>query len=436
VKMTFGRHYACSLGKFRISVTSKGDGADAREVPDTIAALLRRPDAELTAADREQLREHFLITAPELAAQAKAIRELRKPASYPTTMVFRERPAQNPRKTFLHNRGEFTQPTVPMEPGVFSFLNPLPAEAKRDRLTFARWLVARENPLAARVAVNRAWTSFFGKGLVKTNDDFGFQGEAPSHPALLDWLAVDFMENGWSMKKLHRQIVLSATYQQASNVAPDALSKDPENRLLARFSRARLEGEIVRDSALRSSGLLTMKIGGPSVRPPQPEGVTEVAYGSPKWNADSGENRYRRSLYTFAKRTAPFALYNTFDAPTGEQCVARRDVSNTPLQALTLLNDAAMLEAAQALGKKVASLPGEPDAKVRELYRRILSREPAADESGMIQKFFVSQRARIAAGELNAPQIIGGKDATDADLGAWILVARAILNLDESVTKG
>ncbi len=436
VKMIFGRHYACSLGKFRISVTSKAGGADAREMPEEVSSLLGRPDGQLTSADREKLRDHFLLTSPELEKQAKAIRDLRKPVAYPTTMVFRERPVQNPRKTFLHNRGEFTQPTVELEPGVLSFLNPLPAEAKRDRLTFARWLVARENPLTARVVVNRAWAAFFGKGLVKTLDDFGFQGEAPSHPALLDWLAVDFMENGWSMKKLHRQIVLSAAYQQASKVSPDSLSKDPENRLLSRFSRARLEGEVVRDSALRSSGLLTLKVGGPSVRPPQPAGVTEVAYGSPKWNADSGENRYRRSLYTFAKRTAPFALYNTFDAPTGEQCVARRDVSNTPLQALSLLNDAAMLEAAQALGKTVAVLPGESAAKIRELYRRVLSRDPANDEIAAVARFFGAQLARLSAGELASAEITGVKDEKDASRAAWTLVARAILNLDEAVTKG
>ena len=436
VKMVFGRHYACSLGKFRISVTSKANGADARDMPDGVASLLSRPDGQLTSAERDKLRDQFLLTSPELEKQAKAIRDLRKPVAYPTTMVFRERPAQHPRKTFLHNRGEFTQPTVELEPGVLAFLNPLPAGANRDRLTFARWLVARENPLTARVVVNRAWAAFFGKGLVKTLDDFGFQGEAPSHPALLDWLAVDFMENGWSMKKLHRQIVLSAAYQQASKVSPDSLAKDPENRLLSRFSRTRLEGEIVRDSALRSSDLLTLKVGGPSVRPPQPEGVTEVAYGSPKWNADSGENRYRRSLYTFGKRTAPFALYNTFDAPTGEQCVARRDVSNTPLQALNLLNDAAMLEAAQALGNAAATSAGAPESKVRELYRRILSREPAADESAAIAKYFNAQLARLSSGELHAAEITGKKDDQNPERAAWTLVARAILNLDEAVTKG
>jgi hypothetical protein len=286
------------------------------------------------------------------------------------------------------------------------------------------------------VVVNRAWSAFFGKGLVKTVDDFGFQGDTPSHPALLDWLAVELMENGWSLKKLHRLIVLSATYQQGSKVSPEALAKDPENRLLSHFPRVRLEAELVRDAALRASGLLSLKLGGPSARPPQPEGVTEVAYGSPKWQADTGENRYRRSLYTFAKRTAPFALYNTFDAPTGEACVARRDVSNTPLQALTLLNDGGLLEVAQALGKLVASQPGESDARIRELYRRILSRDPRADESSAITKYFAAQRARLSAGELKSAEILGSKEGSDPDRAAWVLVARALLNLDEAVTKG
>ena len=236
------------------------------------------------------------------------------------------------------------------------------------------------------------------------------------------------------MKKLHRLIVTSATYRQASLITSEHLAKDPENQLLARFPRKRLEAEIVRDSVLRASGLLSLKVGGPPVKPPQTEGVSEVAYGGPKWDASAGEDRYRRSLYTFVKRTAPFAFYNTFDGPTGEQCIARRDVSNTPLQALTLLNDVVILEAAQALGKTLATHPGTDDDRITEAYRRLLSRPPRADELARLRDFVNAQRQRFTTGELD-PKALAGPDA-DAERAAWTALARALFNLDETVTKG
>lgn len=434
VKMLFGRHYACSLGRFRISVTSDPHGAEARETSDKIEALLLIPEAQLTAAQRAELREHFLLTAPELAAAAKQIVELRKPPAWDTTLVMRERPANNPRRTTIHHRGEYTQPADPVQPAVLSFLNPLPAGAKPDRLGFARWLVSPDNPLTARVVVNRAWAAFFGRGLVRTADDFGFQGDAPTHPGLLDWLAVEFMKQGWSMKKLHRLIVTSAAYRQASSVTPEHLARDPENKLLARFPRKRLDAEIVRDSLLRASGLLSLKMGGPPVRPPQVEGVSEVAYGSPRWDASAGDDRYRRSLYTFVKRTAPFAFYNTFDGPTGEQCIAHRDVSNTPLQALTLLNDIVIVEAAQALGKTLATRGGTDDDRLAEACRRLLSRAPRAGELPRLRDFVNAQRQRFTTGELD-PRAFAGPDA-DAERAAWTALVRALFNLDETVTKG
>ena len=266
---------------------------------------------------------------------------------------------------------------------------------------------------------------------MKTVDDFGLQGESPTHPELLDWLATEFMKNGWSQKKLHRLIVTSETYQQSSRVLPEQLAKDPENKYLARFPRARLEAEMVRDSALRASGLLVEKVGGPSVRPPQPDGVTEVAYGGGKWNASSGGDRYRRSLYTFSKRTAPFALYNTFDAPTGEACIARRDVSNTPLQALSVMNDIVFSEAAQALGKSLAEEKGAPAERITSAVRRVLSRNPHADEIGMLAKFYEAQRGRFERKELD-PAKFG---ASSADSAAWVVRARSLFNLDETLTK-
>ena len=436
LKMMFGRHYACSLGRFRISVTTDPRDVAAREMPDEIGRLLVMEDSKLTDAQRGQLRTHFLLNAPELAKARAEIDKLRKaPAAAATTLVFRERPPENPRATFIHKRGEFLQPTDRVEPGVFSFLPALPKGAKPDRLAFARWIVSPENPLTARVTVNRQWAILFGRGLVRTTEDFGYQGEAPSHPELLDWLAVEFVKQGWSLKKLHRLIVTSATYRQSSRVTPELLAKDAENKWLARGPRGRLDAEIVRDATLRAAGLLSEKIGGPSVYPPQMEGVSEVAYGSPKWNASSGEDRYRRGIYTFIKRTAPYAMLTTFDAPTGEACIARRDVSNSPLQALTLLNDVVFVEAAQALGKKLASEQGSVEERIGALFRRCVARPPTAEETATLAKFFTTQKQRCEAKELDAKAIAGEGPGDVNERAAWTTLSRAVFNLDEVVTK-
>ena len=435
LKLICGRYYACSLGCFRISVTTDPRAAEANGMADDIRKLLLVPDAELTAAQREKLRGQFLLRAPELASALKEINELRKPPTHPTTLVMRERPPENPRPTFLHHRGEWLQPKERVEPGVLSAVGSLPADAPRNRLGFARWLVAPENPLTARVVMNREWAAFFGHGIVRTVGDFGLQGDAPTHPELLDWLAVEFMQRGWSVKQMHKLIVTSATYRQSSAATPERLAKDPDNRLLARGPRFRLEAELVRDAALRASGLLTEKIGGPSVRPPQQPGVTDFAYGSPKWEASSGPDRYRRSLYTFAKRTAPFGLYNTFDAPTGEGCIARRDISNTPLQALALLNDVVFIEAAQAFGKTLAAQSGSTGDRIATAFRRILTRPPTAEETALLTQFFEAQKARFTTGELNAKALAGEGPGDPADRAAWTALARALLNLDEAVTR-
>ncbi len=341
---------------------------------------------------------------------------------------------------FVHKRGEYLQPTDKVEPGVIQVLNPVPRDATLNRLAFARWLVARENPLTARVTVNRAWLAFFGRGIVRTAEDFGLQGETPSHPELLDWLALDFMDNGWSLKKLHRRIVTSATYLQASRVRPlpagVALNPDPDNRLLSRFPRTRLDGEILRDSALLASGLLSTRMYGPGVYPPQPEGITEVTFGQPKWPASQGEDRHRRSVYTFIKRTAPFALYNTFDAPSGEACLARREISNTPLQALSVLNDIVFIEASQALGNTLTAEAGSVEDKVGSLFRQCLCRAPSPEETRELAGFFRTQLERFKSGALDARQIAGQKDGDASERAAWTTLARVLLNLDESLTKG
>jgi hypothetical protein len=424
LKLVMGRHYACSIGRFRISVTTDARPAVARDLPHEADALLLLHDEKLTAAQRTQLRDEFLMSLPELQDEASRIRSLRKPPQPSITLGFRERPPENPRPTFIHNRGEYLQPTDPVTPGVPAFLPPLPATPGHDRLAFARWLVSPENPLTARVTVNRQWAAFFGRGIVKTTEDFGYQGEPPTHPELLDWLAVEFVKQGWSLKKLHRLIVTSATYRQSSHVTPALLAADRDDRLLSRFPRVRLDAEIIRDAALAASGLLTDKIGGPSVYPPQPDGVTEAAYGGGSWTASTGADRYRRSLYTFSKRTAPFALYNTFDGPTGEACIARRDVSNTPLQALTLLNDIVFNEAAQALGKQLAAQSAGDGEKLNEAFRRIVCRNPSAEEQPALRRFLETQRERLS----------GTKPSADA--AAWTALVRALFSLDEVVTKG
>ena len=435
LKMMFGRHFASSLGRFRISVTTDERGAEAREMPEELEPLLRVPDAELTATQRAQLREQFLLTTPELATAAKEIMRLRKPPTYPTTMVLRERPAENTRPTFLHHRGEYLQPKERIEPGVPAFLPALPAGAPKNRLTLARWLVAPENPLTARVVVNRHWAAIFGQGLVRTQNDFGFQGDLPTHPELLDWLALDFVKQGWSMKKLHRLMVTSSTYRQSSRVTPELLARDPQNRWLARGPRVRVDAELVRDVTLRASGLLSEKMFGAPVKPPQPAGVTEAAYGSPKWEASTGEARYRRSLYTFQKRSAPFAMFNAFDAPSGEVCLAKREVSNTPMQALTLLNDIAFLEAAQHLGDLAAAQKGDDQEKAAFILRRALTRPAQPAELEKLVAFVQAQRERLKSGELKAADLAPGGPGDATERAAWMTVARAVLNLDETITK-
>jgi hypothetical protein len=434
VSLLFERYYASGLGRFRISTTGAAKSPDARDASNEIEALLLVPDEKLTASQREQLRKHFIATTPALTKQRQEIDALRRQMpAFPTTLVMRERPAENPRPTFVHNRGEFLQPAERVEPGVLSILPPLRGGA--NRWAFAKWLVSPDNPLTARVTVNRHWAMFFGTGIVRTLQDFGYTGDAPVHPELLDWLALEFMRSGWSVKRLHRLIVTSATYQQSSRVTQELLARDPDNRLLARGPRVRLEAEMIRDALLRASGLLSQKINGPSVFPPQPASITtEGAYGAIQWKPSPGEDRYRRGLYTFMKRTAPFAMAATFDGPSGEFCVARREVSNTPLQALTMLNDATLTEAAQSLGREFAAKAGGVPERVELLFRRCLTRRPTAAEATALRRFLESQRTHFAAKPDDATRFAGPGDHA-AERAAWTALARALFNLDEMIVK-
>ncbi|MCE9518102.1 MAG: DUF1553 domain-containing protein, partial [Verrucomicrobia bacterium] len=408
IKFQSGRYYSASLAHFKISFTGKPFGVGALALSSELQKLLLQPS--LKAAQEQQLRSAFLMAAPELVETVKKIKALRTPPRGEETLVMRERPANQPRTTYLHHRGEYMQPEQLVTAEFPAFLPSLPKDTPRNRLTFAQWLVAPENPLTARVTVNRAWAAIFGTGLVRTLGDFGFQGELPSHPELLDWLALDLQKQKWSMKKLHRMLVLSATYRQQSQVTPELLALDPQNRLLARGPRFRVEAEMVRDISLKASGLLSPKMFGPPVRPPQPASVTEAAYGGAQWNVSKGEDRYRRALYTFTKRSAPFAAANTFDAPSGEACVARRDLSNTPLQSLTLLNDEAFVEAAQALAQRAMALPTDDNVRLTHLFRRCLTRFPRDTERTKLLALLAQTRQRLAAGgKLGLATLLGNR---------------------------
>ncbi len=415
---------------------------------DVDAAILAPPREQRRSPDqRRDLAPKFCdVDPPSLDGPAQRIddAERAEEPTLPTSLVFSERPADNPRQTFVHKRGEFLNPTEPVDARIPSLFGKLPAEFPRNRLGFAQWLVDARNPLVGRVTVNRQWQAFFGRGLVRTGDDFGYQGSPPTHPLLLDWLAVEFVRRGWSLKAAQRLIVTSATYRQASHVAPEALAKDSENKLLSRAPRVRLEAELVRDSALAAANLLTDRIGGPSVFPPQPASVGEGSYGGQLWAVSQGADRYRRGLYTFSKRTMPFAMLSTFDGPSGEECVARRDVTNTPLQALTLLNDAQFIEFARGLAADVlAKSDGKPEAIASVLFRRCLVRPPDPQELSALVAFYSQARSRFEADPARAKEILGESEAAaaptskvePASLAAWTLVARSLLNLDEAITK-
>jgi hypothetical protein len=438
VEMVFERYYAAGLGRFRLSAATEPRAITASEIPFDLERILLIAEGERTREQIGRLREYYLSVAPELAQQQAEIKKLeREIPQDPTTLVMAERPVENPRPTFVHHRGEFLQPKERVAPEVLSMLPGMGANLPRNRLGLARWLVSGSNPLTGRVTMNYQWAAIFGKGLVRTVEDFGYQGERPTHPKLLDWLAVSLVENGWSIKAMHRAIVTSATYRQSSRVSPEVLTKDPENRLLARGPRVRLEAEMIRDSALKASGLLFERIGGPSVFPPQPPGVsTEGTYGGLAWNVSPGGDRYRRGLYTYCKRTAPFAMAMTFDGPSGEVCVARRELSNSPLQALTLLNDPVFVEGSQALGRRMATSSGNIEQRIGELFRLCLSRAPQPEEVSMLVHFYENQRERLLKKELDAGKVAGEAGDLAIAKAAWTLLSRAILNLDEMVTKG
>ncbi|MCB1205897.1 MAG: PSD1 domain-containing protein [Verrucomicrobiae bacterium] len=426
LNLLFERHFVAGLGKFRLSATT-ADG-------EVIALPSGTPDVH--ASDDISLRRAFVRVEPGHKKLQEEIAALRKRLpSLPTTLVMKERPANHPRPTHRHHRGEYLSPKEEVAPAVPSYFEPIPEGTPANRLGLAKWLVSERNPLGARVQVNRSWQALFGRGIVHTSGDYGYQSELPSHPELLDWLATEFAGQGWSIKKLHRLLVTSAAYRRDSRVDSVQLEKDPDNVFLARGPRFRLTGEMLRDGALAAAGLLSPKRGGPGVYPPQPASVVELAYGNESWKVSTGEDRYRRSIYTFAKRTAPFAAYLAFDGPTGENCLPRRDRTNTPLQALTLMNDPMFHEAAEGLARLTGS-GGQKDP-LELLFRRVLAREPAEAERKEFLAYHAAQLSRITSGELKADEILSAeRGAVTSELAAWAMVARVLLNLNENITRG
>ncbi|HEY8461774.1 MAG TPA: DUF1549 and DUF1553 domain-containing protein [Blastocatellia bacterium] len=438
-----------NLGRMRLSITTAPD-AVADPVPAGVREILSIPSERRTQAQVQTVFSYWRTTVPEFDEANKRIAELwKRHPEGSSQLVLRER--EDARTTRLLKRGDFLRPDKVVAPGVPAFLHPLPEGAPPDRLTFAKWLVDRNSPTTARALVNRIWQSYFGVGLVATPEDFGLQSEAPSHPELLDWLAVEFMEGGkdapWSLKRIHRLIVNSAVYRQSSRITPQMLERDPLNRLLARGPRARVEAEIVRDIALAASGLLNPKIGGPSVFPPAPDFLflPPASYGAKPWNESKNEDRYRRAIYTFRYRSTPYPALQVFDAPNGDFSCVRRATSNTPLQALTTLNEPLFLEAARALALKTVKEGGATDeARLEFAFRSVLARRPARRESAELLGLLNRQRARFAAGELNPWNLATNdpdkpfalpKGVRMDDLAAWTAVARALLNLDEAITK-
>jgi hypothetical protein len=415
----------CNLGRMRVSI-SAADGATADPLPPAVRAALAIPEDRRTAAQDAAVFSAWRGTTPEIEALW---------ATHPegtSQLALQSREA--PRMTRMLERGDFLKPLKAVEAGVPAFLHPLPAGAPPTRLTFARWLVDRKSPTAARVFVNRVWQSYFGTGLVATSEDFGSQGQTPSHPALLDWLAVEFMERGWSVKALHRLITASAAYRQSSRVASAAWARDPANRLLARGPRLRVEGEIVRDIALAASGLLNPKVGGPSVFPPAPGFLFQppVSYGPKVWKEEKGEERYRRALYTFRYRSVPYPALEAFDAPNGDASCVRRSRSNTPLQALTTLNEPLFVECARAFAGRILEEGATDEERLALAFRRVTGRRPSTSESSALLDFLARQKGRITPAQ--AKELAGVEGATP-ERGAWTALARVLLNLDETITK-
>jgi hypothetical protein len=434
-----------NIGRFRLSITSAPDVV-ADPVPGPVRDIMALPREKRSPAQLATVFSYWRTTVPEwVEANARIEALWREHPEGTSQLVLWERSQRRP--TQILQRGDFLKPVKPVEPGVPAFLNPIPAGSPATRLTFARWLVDREAPTTARSIVNRIWQADFGTGIVATSEDLGLQCEPPSHPELLDWLAVELMDRGWSLKHLHRLIATSATYRQSSRATPALLARDPYNRLLARGPRFRVDAEIVRDIALAASGLLEPKIGGPSAFPPAPAFLFQppTSYGPKVWQEATGPDRYRRALYTFRYRSVPYPMLQSFDAPNGDFACVRRTRSNTPLQALTTLNEPIFMECARALALRTLRQEcGTDRDRLDYAFRRCLARKPAEAEAATLLDLLHRQVGRfekpgadpwsLAADDPKKPPLLP-PGARPAQLAAWTAVTRVLLNLDETITK-
>jgi hypothetical protein len=421
-------------------------------IHDTVRVIVSGVHGKRSKDEADQAREYFLTyAAPQTLRTVYAeLKELKKQktqldAAIPTAMVMAE--LKKPRDSFVLARGDYRNQTEKVQPGVPAMLPPLPDGAQLNRLTLARWLVQPDHPLTSRVAVNRFWQMYFGVGIVKTQEDFGVQGEAPVHPELLDWLATEFVRTGWDIRAMQRLIVTSATYRQSARVTPALLERDPENRLLARGPRYRLPAEMIRDTALAASGLLNDRIGGPSVSPYQPKGLwEEMAFGdgfsAQAYEQSHGRDLYRRGMYTLWKRTVPPASLATFDAPNREKCTARRALTNTPLQALALLNDPTYVEAARALAQRALLEGGpEPDSRLAYAFRLATTRKPSGKETKVLRTLLDQRLISFRANPPSALQLVSVGESPRSpkldpvELAAWTTVTSVIFNLDETLNK-
>jgi hypothetical protein len=434
-----------TLGRFRLSVTTAARPVRLPRLPDNIVKLLAVKSEQRDDKQKAELARYYRGIAPEFAAQREQLAKFQqeeakiKPA---TTLIMRE--LDKPRPTFVHIRGNHAKKGDAVSPGVPAKLHPLRRHepgGSLTRLDLARWLVDPDNPLVGRVTMNRVWARYFGKGFVETSEDFGIQGDLPTHPELLDWLAAEFVDRQWSLKAMHKVIAMSATYRQASRVTPELYQRDPFNRLFARGPRFRLDAEMVRDNTLAISGLLSRKVGGPSVFPYQPDGVWFNPYSADKWVTSSNGDQHRRGLYTFWRRTAPYAAFMAFDAPSREIACERRPRTNTPLQALATLNDKAFVECAGALAR--CMMIGVKGDRERAIYgfRLCVARPPTAQELDQLITLYHESRAKYrkdaeAAKLMTANAVSVGKEVDIAELAAWTVVANVLLNLDETITKG
>ncbi len=429
------------IGRVRVSLLM-GDELTA-DVPEEIVALLKKHKRK--PKEQAKLEAYFAESNAELKKLSGQTDRLEKELAGlkpDETLVMVE--MDQPRETFLLNRGNYLDPAKQVQPGTPGSLHPLDPELPSDRLGLARWLVDPANPLLARVTVNRWWAEIFGQGIVSTEEDFGTQAEYPTHPLLLDWLAVEFVQAGWSMKHVHKLMVMSAAFRQSSKLTPELAQRDPGNRLLARGPRFRLPAESVRDNALAIAGLLSTKMHGPPIMPYQPDGIWRaVGRNQPIWKTATDENRFRRGVYVVWKRGAPYPSFVNFDAPDRAACTVQRPRTNTPLQALTLLNDPAYAEMAFALAQRMLTEPAETTLEARLTYgfRLCVSREPNPKEFAILEKLYQSEKSKlqadpkIAAARLkNLLPRLRAKNVDQMEAAAWFAIANVLLNLDETMS--